>query len=175
MQTWRKITSFHTIIKISFAFLLLFSRFYAKFAIVMKTNLQIVYITFVITMLSVFHMQAQTDIIDWESSFQTIEDVDEEEVENLEMQYEELSDLIEHKIDINSATREDLLRLPFLSNQQVMDIMEYMYHYGSMKSLAELAMIRSIDYETRQLLAQCLFVGDKNEEKKFPSLYNIAK
>lgn len=52
----------------------------------MKTNLQIVYITFVITMLSVFHMQAQTDIIDWESSFQTIEDVDEEEVENLEMQ-----------------------------------------------------------------------------------------
>lgn len=92
----------------------------------MKTNLQIVYITFVITMLSVFHMQAQTDIIDWESSFQTIEDVDEEEVENLEMQYEELSDLIEHKIDINSATREDLLRLPFLSNQQVMDIMEYM-------------------------------------------------
>lgn len=81
MQTWRKITSFHTISKISFAFLLLFSRFYAKFAIVMKTNLQIVYITFVITMLSVFHMQAQTDIIDWESSFQTIEDVDEEEVE----------------------------------------------------------------------------------------------
>lgn len=72
----------------------------------MKTNLQIVYITFVITMLSVFHMQAQTDIIDWESSFQTIEDVDEEEVENWEMQYEELSDLIEHKIDINSATRE---------------------------------------------------------------------
>jgi ATP-dependent Zn protease len=103
----------------------------------MKTNLQIVYITFVITMLSVFNMQAQTDIIDWESSFQTIEDVDEEEVENWEMQYEELSDLIEHKIDINSATREDLLRLPFLSNQQVMDIMEYMYHYGSMKSLAE--------------------------------------
>ena len=45
-------------------------------------------------MLSVFNMQAQTDIIDWESSFQTIEDVDEEEVENWEMQYEELSDLI---------------------------------------------------------------------------------
>ena len=49
----------------------------------MKTNLQIVYITFVITMLSVFNMQAQTDIIDWESSFQTIEDVDEEEVETV--------------------------------------------------------------------------------------------
>ena len=54
-------------------------------------------------MLSVFQIQAQTDITDWESSFQTIEDVDEEEVENWEMQYEELSDLIEHKIDINSA------------------------------------------------------------------------
>lgn len=140
-----------------------------------NTNLRNKYFTFIIAMLSVFQIQAQTDITDWESSFQTIEDVDEEEVENWEMQYEELSDLIEHKIDINSATREDLLRLPFLSNQQVMDIMEYMYHYGSMKSLAELAMIRSIDYETRQLLAQCLFVGDKNEEKKFPSLSNIAK
>lgn len=91
-----------------------------------NTNLRNKYFTFIIAMLSVFQIQAQTDIIDWESSFQTIEDVDEEEVENLEMQYEELSDLIEHKIDINSATREELLRLPFLSNQQVMDIMEYM-------------------------------------------------
>ena len=90
-----------------------------------NTNLRNKYFTFIIAMLSVFQIQAQTDITDWESSFQTIEDVDEEEVENWEMQYEELSDLIEHKIDINSATREDLLRLPFLSNQQVMDIMEY--------------------------------------------------
>lgn len=83
-----------------------------------NTNLRNKYFTFIIAMLSVFQIQAQTDITDWESSFQTIEDVDEEEVENWEMQYEELSDLIEHKIDINSATREDLLRLPFLSNQQ---------------------------------------------------------
>lgn len=91
----------------------------------MNTNLRNKYFIFIIAMLSVFQIQAQTDITDWESSFQTIEDVDEEEVENWEMQYEELSDLIEHKIDINSATREDLQRLPFLSNQQVMDIMEY--------------------------------------------------
>ena len=38
--------------------------------------------------------------------------------------YENLLDLQRNGINVNSATREELLALPFLSEQQVMDIME---------------------------------------------------
>ena len=58
-----------------------------------NTNLRNKYFTFIIAMLSVFQIQAQTDITDWESSFQTIEDVDEEEVENWEISTKNLATL----------------------------------------------------------------------------------
>lgn len=121
--------------------------------------------------------QAQVDVMDWENSYQTLDDYEEEEeVQELEMSYEELAELAENKIDINNANREDLLRLPFLSSQQVMDIMEYLYHYGSIKSNAELLMIPSIDYKTSQLLSQCITITYNDEQgKKFPSLSYIAK
>lgn len=120
---------------------------------------------------------AQIDITDWENSYQTLDDYEEEEdIQELEMSYEELAELAENKIDINTASREDLLRLPFLSQQQVMDIMEYLYHYGGMKSNTELLMIQSLDYKTCQLLSQCITMSNIDDRtKKFPSLSYIAK
>lgn len=130
-----------------------------------------------IVLFSIMGMQAQVDIMDWENSYQTLDDYEEEEeVQELEMSYEELAELAENKIDINNATREDLLRLPFLSPQQVMDIMEYLYHYGSIKSNAELLMIRSLDYKTCQLLSQCIVITNNDDQaKRFPSPSYIAR
>ncbi|MGN1228596.1 MAG: helix-hairpin-helix domain-containing protein [Prevotella sp.] len=86
--------------------------------------------------------------------------------------YDNLLDLQRNGINVNAATREQLLALPFLSDQQVMDIMEYIYQHGSMKSINELMSIESIDYSTRQLLQEFLYAGDK-PDKGFPSLSNI--
>lgn len=126
---------------------------------------------------AIISAQAQVDVMDWENSYQTLDDYEnEEDAQDIEMSYEEFAELAENKIDINTASREDLLRLPFLSSQQVMDIMEYLYHYGSIKSNAELLMIPSIDYKTSQLLSQCITITYNDEQgKKFPSLSYIAK
>ena len=45
-----------------------------------------------------------------------------------------LTELTDSPIDINNDTREELERLPFLSDIQIEDIMAYLYQYGSMKS-----------------------------------------
>lgn len=97
----------------------------------------------------------------WEelwSQWSTAEDIDSEGWEDT---FEMLTDLEESPLDINTATREQLEQLPFLSSQQVEDIQEYIYRYGSMKSTGELAMIPSIDYTTRALLSHFIVCGEK--------------
>ena len=108
---------------------------------------------------------------------QSLEDFAEsEDFENAS--WEEFEDVLEeyaeHPINLNHATREELGQLPFLSGQQIEDIQHYIYRYGGMKSLGELAMISSISWYQRQLLEYFVYVGGP-EKKSFPSLKNILK
>ena len=97
----------------------------------------------------------------------TIEDVGTAAWEEL---YEQLCELNQHPMDMNHASREQLEQLPFLSAQQVEDIMAYLYQYGPMKSLAELQMIRSLDYQRRRLLTFFVRIDDDEQKQGFPSL-----
>ena len=114
----------------------------------------------------------------WEEVWQemmTPEDMDETE-ETWEDYYERLQQLADHPIDLNHTNREDLEQLPFLSAQQVMDIMEYLDRYGPMRSKNELKMVRSLDYQQIALLPFFVYVGEVvREEPHFPSLQNITK
>ena len=110
----------------------------------MKTPIFIIILLMVATRA---YAQGTHDTLD--DPFLKLEDLDGAESEDWTITYEELSDLAENKIDINSAKEDDLLRLPFLSGQQVMDIQEYLYRYGAIRSAAELMMIPSIDYNTQ--------------------------
>ena len=96
----------------------------------------------------------------WESLLLELMTADDTEASDWEDQYETLCDMEQEPININTATREQLLALPFLNEQQVEDIHVYIYQYGSMKSLGELAMIQSIDYTTRCLLSYFVQCSD---------------
>lgn len=85
---------------------------------------------------------------------------DDEEGSLLDDSYELLEQLASHPLDLNTATRDDLEQLPFLSAQQVMEIEEYLYHYGPMRSLGELRMVRSLDYRQIALLPFFVYVGE---------------
>lgn len=90
----------------------------------------------------------------WEESYEQWLDMTDEENTLSERDYEYLQGLSLNKLDLNTATREDLEQLPFLSAQQIMELQEYVYRYGGMRSLGELKMIRSLDHYTRSLLLQ---------------------
>lgn len=99
------------------------------------------------------------------------EEADELSTENLEL----LQELAEHPIDLNRATRDDLERLPFLSAQQVMDFIEYRDRYGPLRSMGEIRMIRSMDYQQVKLLPCFTFVGEVTDTLRFPRLRSIVR
>ena len=110
----------------------------------------------------------------WESYLREVMTMEDEGTEVWEETYDLLCDLEQQPIDLNRASREQLEQLPFLSAQQVEEMMSYLYHYGPMRSLAELQMIRSLDFATRKLLACFVYVGDSDDEQRRLHLKDIA-
>lgn len=78
--------------------------------------------------------------------------------------YEWLCQMASQPLDINTATREELEQLPFLTARQIEDICEYRYSHGPLATFDELISIPSIDYSRRLLLTSFIYI-DKEKEK----------
>ena len=105
-----------------------------------------------------------------------IDHSEEEGGELLQDSYELLEQLADHPIDLNHCTREELEQLPFLSAQQVMDVLEYLFRYGPMRSLGELRMVRSLDHPQLSLLPFFVYVSgeaDMPPDDRFPRLDSL--
>lgn len=89
----------------------------------------------------------------------TIDGDDDETGELLNDSYELLEQLASHPLDLNRCTRDDLEQLPFLSAQQVMDLQQYLYRYGPMRSLGELRMVSSLSHQQLALLPFFVYVS----------------
>ncbi|WP_028910596.1 helix-hairpin-helix domain-containing protein [Prevotella sp. AGR2160] len=101
----------------------------------------------------------------WSADLEALSDEEDFESTHWEDYADVLEELAQNPIDINHASREDLQQLPFLTSQQIMDIEEYLYHYGSMKSLSELKMIPSLDYYQIRLLRYFVYPGKDETDK----------
>ena len=122
-------------------------------------------IFFLLLLLPVFQAYAETEWEKWLDDIMLDGEYSEASYEEL---YDNMLDLQRNGININTATRQELESLPFLSEKQVMDILEYIHFHGALKSINELMSIESIDYSTRQLLQEFLYAVDKHA-KGFPS------
>ena len=71
-----------------------------------------------------------------------------------------LERLHQHPININTARREDFLRIPFLSEAQTDSIISYRERKRLLRSLGELQWISGIPYTTRCKLSLFAFAGD---------------
>ena len=111
----------------------------------------------------------------WEEWLGTMSDVDDAESDRLELTYEELSELENHKIDLNRCTRDELLQLPFLSAQQVMDFIEYRDRHGRIETVVELYMIRSMEKSTIDLLSHFATIYPEVVKDTLPSLKNLIR
>ncbi len=118
--------------------------------------------------------KAEAEVRPWQQYLEQLGD--QEEFENVSWENDEelLGEYAEHPMNLNTATREDLEQFPFLSARQIEDIQAYIYQYGAMKSLGELAMIESIDWYQRKLLGCFFYVGEV-KQRAFPAFTQIAK
>ena len=90
---------------------------------------------------------------------------DEAEAAQWEETVELLADLSRHPFNINTATRQQLEQLVFLTSQQVEQLQAYLHHYGSMKSLAELRLIPALDPERLALLPYFIYAREEPEQR----------
>lgn len=119
------------------------------------------------------NIYAQT--ISWEHFLEQITIGEESEYVAWGYLYEELCELHEHPFNINTITKEQLEQLPFLTAVQVENILAYLYSYGPMQTLSELQLIGEMDFETRQMLAFFVYVGEVKKKSKKLSLKNILR
>ena len=92
--------------------------------------------------------------------------------ENLMEEWEELK---EHPININTATKEQLERFPFLSARMVENILYYLYKYGPMISDKELMMVEDMDIQTARCLKLFITFQTTEKESHKPTLKHILK
>jgi hypothetical protein len=100
--------------------------------------------------------------------------------EDIEENYgEETLELFEQlaadPINLNQTSREELEQLPFLSEQQVEGLVEYIDRHSPIRSLSELQVIKALDYYTRHLLQHFVYVGEMAPRRLFPPLDSVAK
>lgn len=110
----------------------------------------------------------------WEPLLASMLTAEDMETDAWEDTYELLCELEQQPLNLNTATREQLEQLPFLSAQQVEAIVEYLYHYAPMKSMNELRMIRALDVVQIELLHCFTCVGYVPDEQQFPSTKDIV-
>ena len=94
-----------------------------------------------------------------------ISDVERAEEEDLQLHLQELKELSEHPLNINTASVEDFLQLPFLSEAQIEQIHAYIYLHGQMQTLAELRLVPLIDEVTRRRLSLFVYAEPQKEEE----------
>lgn len=132
--------------------------------------------TLIVTLLLVYRLPATAQAQDdWQQLFEQLSDIEDAEATEWEDAYELLSELSQHPIDLNSAVYDDLAQLPFLSEQDIQAISEYLDRYRPLRSIGELSLISSLSYEKRQLLTCFACVKAPSNYKPVPRLKNIVK
>lgn len=109
----------------------------------------------------------------WEDDFDRLGLLEDSEDEGWEQAYDDIADIAANKMDINTCRREDLERLPFLSAQQVMDIIEYRDRVGRIVTTAELSLIPSMEKTDVALLEKLIYVGDPAPMDTLPSMRSL--
>lgn len=131
------------------------------------------FISLFITCYSVYSQQT-IPVDKWK---EYVEDLADESLDEarLETLYADLSYLSEHPMDLNEVTRDQLSRLPFLSDRQIEQILRYRKWVERFVSLYELKGIEDMDFQTIQLVLPFVYVGEKSVDKIPFTVKNLLK
>ena len=111
----------------------------------------------------------------WEDLFERLVTHDDENSGQWENLLEDLTELKEHPININTATKEQLEKFPFLSATMIENILYYLYRNGPMLSDKELLMVQDMDIQTVHYLKPFITFEQIDKEKDRTSLKTVFK
>ena len=106
---------------------------------------------------------------------QLIENNEEIPSSNWQNLMEDLAELKEHPININTATKLQLEKFPFLSDRLIENILYYIYKNGPMLTDKELMMVQDMDIHTARILKLFITFQQPDIERHQLTLKNILK
>lgn len=112
--------------------------------------------------------------LSWDDFVQEYYDDESDEAENAEQttQKEWLEQAAQNPLQINTATRTDLLHFPFLNEEQADSILSYRTQKRGFLHLGELQLIKGIDFFTRRYLSlflRCDSLEYFHDKQRFPT------
>lgn len=83
----------------------------------------------------------------------------DENDEQTELIYEQLHELHLNPIDLNTATADALLQIPFIDEKQATDIIQYRDAHFPIRTMGELMFVSSLSRESREILQLFCYAG----------------
>ena len=96
----------------------------------------------------------------WTEYINELIEESEENPESVEKLYDDLSYLSENPLNLNKTSAEQLKQIPFLTDIQIMNILDYRKKQGEIVSIYELKNISFLDMETIELILPFVFIGE---------------
>jgi len=127
---------------------------------------------YLLSLFAVCNVYCQTDSFSNKSIIEIARAISSEEDDaDIEELYNQLIDLWNNPININTANAEELSKIPFLNEFQIFSIIEQRKKSGNYLSLFELSYLGGFDKQTCQWLSNFLMVGKGVEfvSRKFKS------
>lgn len=122
------------------------------------------------------NLYSQTNTtIEWEELVGQMAVDEEGEERDVLNQLNDLEELKEHPLNINTITKEQLERFPFLTDLQIENLLYYLYVSGSMQTIYELQLVEDMDRQTIQYLLPFVYVGNVEISNNLPLWKNILK
>ncbi|MDR1653364.1 MAG: helix-hairpin-helix domain-containing protein [Prevotellaceae bacterium] len=126
----------------------------------MKRCILLIFSLFAMAVVAVAQESAQADIEQLIAEiFEQYAEEQDSEID-FESFYEILSALNQNPVNLNITTREQLENLPFLSENQVENILEFRYLYGNFNTIYELQLIDGLDMTDIRRMLPFVFVGE---------------
>lgn len=104
---------------------------------------------------------------EWMNYLEEMGEQEEVDEASLELLYEDLSHLSENSLNVNTVSKTDLERLPFLSDKSIEDLLYYIYKYGPIPELSELKNVENIDRQTLTYMLPFLYAGEIEKKESF--------
>ena len=97
---------------------------------------------------------------EWMRYLEELAGDEETDNETLADLYDELSYMAENPFNLQTVTKEELEKLPFLTALQIENLLYYIYKYGPLIDIYELKNVEDLDLQTIRYLLPFVYVGE---------------
>lgn len=118
--------------------------------------------------------QTERSGLSWEDFAEMMMDTEDDEEGTDDVMMELLYEIHCNPLDINALTKDDLEALPFLSEEQIEDIIEYVEKNKPVQSLGELLFVNSLGQRARDMLRLFVEVRKETANEKCRDSINIS-